>query len=178
MAEIPAPIAALVGAATVFEKQLKLVVFYGSNIPTPLPGRELHRGQILLRHALPFIYEPDAFFIQRIVDDFGRDFRGDDALDFAQRNGDAYPRASVIGIRASTGQEEQIFLKQLDLARWMTPVAYGGADAINALGQVHALVQVNAAVERIQQHDEFDYGVPNYWVPPAEIERLEQHLFR
>lgn len=178
MGELPAPSAALVGAASIFDRQLKLVVFYGGNIPTPLPGRELYRGQILLRHALPFIFEPDAFYIQRIVDDFGRDFRDDEAIDFAHRSGDAYPRAAVMGVRASTGQEEQIFLKQLDLARWMTPIAYAGADANTALGQVHALVQVNAGVEQIQAHDEFDYGVPNYWVPPNDIEKLEQYLFK
>lgn len=178
MAAIPEPIAILVGAATEFEKQLKLVVLYGDNIPVPLPGREIFRGRILLRQAIPFVYEPDAFFIQRIVDDFGRDFRGADALEFAQHKGDAYPRAAVIGVRTSTGEEEQIFLKQLDLARWMTPIAYADEDTKSGLGQVHAFVQLNPMINEIRRHDEFDLGAPNYWIPPVELERLEQYLFR
>src|SRR5438045_1803010 len=82
----------------------KKILLCGS-LPEKLADKVLLRDQIVIRYAIPFIYEPDTFYIHRIVDDFGRDFREQAALDFAYHKGDAFPRAAVIGIRASSGKQ-------------------------------------------------------------------------
>src|SRR5688572_12892263 len=109
---LPPPTILLNGAFILYEKRHRGVLIIG-DLPEKSLTTEVFRGDIVIRHALTFIYEPDAFYIQHIVDDFGRDFRGEEAYDFAYRKGDAFPRASVFGVRASTGAGEQIFLKQL-----------------------------------------------------------------
>src|SRR5687768_11651147 len=114
----------LFGAIISFGEKKPQSILLTGTLPESLPGQLVHRGEMLMRYAMAFVFEPDAFYVQQIVDDFGRDFRAQDALDFAYRKGDAFPRAAVLGIRASNGAAEQIFLKQLDLARPMLPIVY------------------------------------------------------
>jgi len=159
-------------------------VLVGGQLPANLPHITLYRGPITIRYALPFVYEPDSFFVQRIVDDFGRDFRGKDALDFAYRTGDAFPRAAVIGMRASSGAEEQIFLKQLDLARSMVPVAYKHSEGSELIAQIDAAVWLHRETEGFRpiQRADNPFGmtlfeaVSCYYLSPQQVRLLPQLL--
>jgi hypothetical protein len=160
-----------------------LSILLAGALPEKLPGIVLHKGSLVIRYAMPFLYEPDTFYVQRIVDDFGRDFRGDAAFDFAYNQGDAFPRASVLGIRASTGADEQIFLKQLDLARPMLPVVYGAAEDRIPVAQINAAVWLDAECtwHRIESDDsrfppDLMRAVPCYVMPPAELPLLLERL--
>jgi hypothetical protein len=160
-----------------------LSVLLTGALPEMLPAQVLNRGNLVIRYAMPFIYEPDTFYVQRIVDDFGRDFRGDDAFEFAYSKGDAFPRASVLGIRASTGEDEQIFLKQLDLARPILPVVYTSAEEVIPIAQINVAIWVEgtATWHRIETDDsplppDLTRAVPCYIMPLIELQLLSERL--
>jgi hypothetical protein len=69
-----------------------------------------------LRFGVAMLYETDYMFPQLVIDDFARQHHGRDGIAFMFDEGDAYPRADVIGIRKSTGAPDQLFMKQVDLA--------------------------------------------------------------
>jgi hypothetical protein len=172
------------GAVVALGDRLPLSILLTGALPDKLPGRLQHRGQLVIRYATAFLYEPDTFYIQRIVDDFGRDFRGQDAIDFAYQKGDAYPRATVLGVRASSGADEQIFLKQLDLARPMLPVIYSTADASIPVAQINAAVWVDDAVSAWHRAGDDDphfsadliRAVPGYALPLTDLPLLPERL--
>jgi hypothetical protein len=160
-----------------------VTVLLAGALPTKLPGHERHRGVLVVRYAMPFIYEQDTFYVHRIVDDFGRDFRGAEALDFAYSKGDAFPRATVFGVRASTGAGEETFLKHLDLARPLLPVVYASADDLLPVAQINAAVWLDPALnwQRLETDDArfpagVIVGVPCYGMPPAELPQLSERL--
>jgi hypothetical protein len=158
------------------------IVYLGGALPEKLPGKLLHRGEIVVRYATAFFFEQDSFYIQRIVDDFGRDFLDQAAIDFAYKKGDAFPRAAVMGIRALTGAYEQIFLKQLDLARAMIPVAYAEEDARFPIGQLEAALWIDSEASGLLRMDADDdplpssliESIPCYLLPPAGLQGIEQ----
>jgi hypothetical protein len=171
------------GSVIALGERNPLSIMLTGALPEKLPGQMLHCGKLVIRYAMAFIYEPDTFYVQRIVDDFGRDFRGEDAFDFAYSKGDAFPRATVLGIRASTGADEQIFLKQLDLARPMLPVVYASAEDLIPIAQINVAIWLDAAVtwHRMETDDspfpvDLTQAVPCYVMPPAELMQLSEHL--
>ncbi len=89
----------------------------GGQVPHDFPLGALLCGEITVYYGLALLYEQDFLLPQWVYDDFRREHHGADALDFMLRQGDAFPRADVVGCRASTGQRADLFLKQLDLAR-------------------------------------------------------------
>jgi hypothetical protein len=146
-----------------------------------LPGRVLYKGSITLRYGLAFLYERDAFFVERIIDDFGRQFEGQQALDFAARGGDAFPRATVVGVRASSGEKTEVFLKQLDLARDALPTAYCAEDDVRPAGFVDIAIWIDAASsdwDRINLADDTPLSaplvsaVPCFRLPSDQLTRL------
>jgi hypothetical protein len=180
---LPDPYHELDGAVIVLGVRNPLSVLLAGVLPETLPGRVLHRGKLVIRYAMAFIYEPDTFYVQRIVDDFGRDFRGDEAFDFAYSKGDAFPRASVLGIRASTGEEEQIYLKQLDLARPVLPVVYAASKELIPIAHINAAAWLDAAANwhRIETEEspfpvEFTRAIPSFVMPPGDIVLLADRL--
>jgi len=88
------------------------------------PSRIRAHGRVVLRASLAFLYSPDALIVQRVVDDFGRDYRGEAAFKFMLHKGDAFPRSDVFGRRTTGHEVEQVFLKQLDLAHGVQVYAY------------------------------------------------------
>jgi hypothetical protein len=158
------------------------IVYLGGALLEKLPGALLHRGGIVVRYATAFFFEPDSFYIQRIVDDFGRDFRDQEAIDFAYKKGDAFPRAAVMGERASTGAQEQIFLKQLDLARHLIPVAYANETEEVPIGQIEAALWIDDEASGLLRMDADDESLPEglieaipaYRLPPSELQGIEQ----
>jgi len=86
-------------------------------------GETLLSGELTLRYALPLQYEDDALIPQLVFDDHRREHIGQALFAFVYARGYAYPRADVIGVRLSGGEEEAR-LKDLDLAVPLLPLAY------------------------------------------------------
>jgi hypothetical protein len=103
----------------------KVILVLGSSLPNMDFDNIVHEGRIVLRAALALLYSSDALIVQRVVDDFGRDYRGESAFEFMIRKGDSFPRASVLGRRTVGVEVEQMVLKELDLARGVQVFAYG-----------------------------------------------------
>lgn len=168
------------GALVEIGERPRKVLLTGA-LPEKIPGRNLHTGSITVRYGLAFLYERDGFFVERIIDDFGRAFEGQQALDFAARRGDAFPRATVVGVRASTGEPTEVFLKQLDLARDAIPVAYRDKADGAPIGFVEAVVWIDASAGGWERMDPIEQpplsvtlmsAVPCFRVPPAQVPNL------
>ena len=79
---------------------------------------------VVVRYAYPRFETRTPFFPFMAADDVGILYRGLDALDWMAQSGLLYPRSDAMGVWAD-GSEDQLFLKELDLA--VPPVPYVAA---------------------------------------------------
>ncbi len=70
---------------------------------------------VVVRYAYPRFETRAPFFPTMAADDVGTIYRGLDALDWMAQSGLLYPRSDAMGVWAD-GSEDQLFLKELDLA--------------------------------------------------------------
>ena len=112
-------------------------------------GETLLSGGLALRYALPFQYEDDALIPQLVFDDHRREHTGQALFTFVYARGSAYPRADVIGVRLSGGEEEAR-LKDFDLAVPMVPVAYSREEPQAGPARVDVGVIVDVSAEEWQ----------------------------
>ncbi|MEK7323902.1 MAG: hypothetical protein AAB217_01440 [Chloroflexota bacterium] len=70
---------------------------------------------VVVRYAYPRFETRAPFFPFMAADDVGTLYRGLDALDWMAQGGLLYPRSDAMGLQAD-GSEDQLFLKELDLA--------------------------------------------------------------
>jgi len=107
----------------------KSILLGGSSLDS-LPGEVLAQGEIQVFYGFAFLYEPgDSLLVQFALDDFRREYHGVAALEFALKKGDAFPRADMIGRRASNGKYHEAFMKELDIARGLLAFATGCPDS-------------------------------------------------
>ena len=78
---------------------------------------EMKSATFELRFGVAMLYETDYIFPQLVIDDFAQQYYGRDGIAFMLDQGDAFPRADVMGVRKSTSMPEHLFMKQIDLAR-------------------------------------------------------------
>lgn len=103
----------------------KVILLAGEQWQSALTGREvLFTGALALRYGLPYLYEDDALIPQLVYDDHRREHTGHELFAFVAAHGHAYPRADAMGVRLS-GQEDHVFLRDLDLALPLVVVARG-----------------------------------------------------
>lgn len=122
----------IVSGALVEIDPANVVLLIADRLPEAIPDKVLAHGHLMVCAGLAFLYAPDSLLMHRVVDDFGRDYRGEAAFDFVLRKGDSFPRSDVFGRRSAGIEIEQVFLKQLDLARGVQVYAYaeGGNDPL------------------------------------------------
>lgn len=148
----------------------------------PLPGKTIFYGDALLRYGIPILTKPnDAIMPSMLLDDFREEHHGVDAIDFAIKRGDAFPRADVIGRRVSDGTYREMFLKELDLARPVRVYLFPGPHAITPLAQLDVLVYLDPTVTQIIQG--VDGGLvqlpeylPTLTINPARVRALPEIL--
>ena len=126
----------------------------------PRPGHLLYAGDLLVCYAVPYLYEKKAFVPHLLVDDFGREFVGKAALDFMVQKGDAFPRADVYGRWVSTGEQDAVFLKQLDMAAKLEAHIYESANAPLPLARLDAVVWVADGLVGLHGLDAHDERTP------------------
>ncbi|MCL4248224.1 MAG: hypothetical protein KJ065_08770 [Anaerolineae bacterium] len=80
----------------------------------------------VLRYGIRYLGKPALSIVPGLVAvDYGTFLNGDDAWEFLTRRSNLYPRAEVFGYR-NDGLDEQVFVRQLDLA--LTPETLVYAD--------------------------------------------------
>ncbi len=126
------------------EEPAPVVLLVGDAAGELLPGRVITTGSIVVRYAVSLLYEQDALFPQFALDDFRREYHGAAALEFLYVRGDAFPRADVIGIRASTGERADLFVKQLDLARPCRAYAFARSEERRPLAPIDVAVWIDS----------------------------------
>lgn len=113
------------------------------------PGRLAGPGQgaftpVCLRYAYPRFETRRPFFPYLTADDWGHLYRGFEAIDWLVSNGLLYPRADAAGVWID-GSQDQVFVKDLDLAVPMTVYAAASEDMAVFPGHaVRAVVEVVA----------------------------------
>lgn len=102
---------------------------------------------VVLRYAYPRFETRRPFFPFMAADDWGNLYRGFDAVDWLISNGLMYPRADVAGLWLD-GAQDQVFVKELDLAVPMTVYAAASGEMSEFPGQaVRAVVEVVSHVD-------------------------------
>lgn len=127
----------------------------------------VHRGPLVLCYGFPYLVRPeDTLLPQWVFDDFRTQHHGADALTFMLDRGGAFPRADVAGRRVSTGQRDDRFFKEMDLAAALRAVAYRSQDDEVALGYVISVAWIEAGTGGLSQLDAEDER-PTPWMRQA-----------
>lgn len=98
-----------------------------------------HFAPVCVRYAFLYSGTLQPFFPTMAADDRGALYRGLDAFDWMRESGLLFPRSDAMGVW-SDGSEDQLFLKQLDLA--VSPALFASPSADQFPG-----VRLAAAVE-------------------------------
>lgn len=78
-------------------------------------GEPLFGPPVALRPAYLLVGRHDYLLPTAAIDDIGQRFEGNEAYEWIEARGDAFPRADVLGTLPS-GARESVFMKELDLA--------------------------------------------------------------
>ncbi len=80
-------------------------------------GVPLFGPPVSLRPGYHLIAEPDYVLPHEVIDDIGQRWSAPFCYQWMEERGDVFPRADVIGQRASTGATQSVFMKELDLVQ-------------------------------------------------------------
>ena len=105
----------------------------------PLPLERLLRpaGTLVIRYALPYLYEPVAIVPGLFASEYGEFLVGRAAWDYAQRHFTLHPRADLVGLRTD-GQRDQVMIRALDFGCEVEVYAYAGPDDVLPLARLVA----------------------------------------
>jgi hypothetical protein len=137
-----------------YRRWMALIVGGGDRPPL---GQLAHAGDLAVCYAVPHLYEERLFVPHLVVDDFGREFTGKAALKFMVQKGDAFPRADVYGHWVDTGEQDSVFLKQLDMADRIEALAYESAHSPLPLARLDAVAWVEdgpIGLRRLSERDD------------------------
>ncbi|MEK6575423.1 MAG: hypothetical protein AABZ58_14030 [Chloroflexota bacterium] len=98
---------------------------------------------VFIRYAYPRFETRRPFFPAMAADDRGALYRGLDAIDWLIASGLLFPRSDAAGM-GPDGSEDQLFVKELDLA--VPPLAYAAATEAEFPG-----VRLTAAIEIVEK---------------------------
>lgn len=97
-------------------------------------------GELVLRYGVRYHGKAWLAIVPGLVAvDYGTFFTGEDALDFLLHRSNLYPRAEVFGYRAD-GVDEQMFVRQLDIALGLQPLVYADLSATQAVASPVAFI--------------------------------------
>ncbi len=99
------------------------------NLDVPSGMMTLFRGQIVLRYGVAYLYRPlDTLIPAWAYDDFQQEYKGFNVLRFLADKGERFPRADIVGWRAGNGKRDDLYVKELDMARPYRVFAYSNPD--------------------------------------------------
>jgi len=120
----------------------------------PPPAAVIAAGRFTVRYGLRFLGKPQDYIIPGLlVLDYGDMLTGEEAWEFLWHRSNLHPRAEVVGWRSS-GQEDMVFLRQLDFALPPQVVIYAHPDDRLPLACPEALIAADSAgqPERLLQY--------------------------
>jgi hypothetical protein len=125
-----------------------------------VPGQRFFSGRVALRYGFAFTFERDYLIPELVYDDFQREHVGGEAIEFLITRGDAFPRADVVGLRVSTGRDDTVFAKALDLAMGLLAFADANPGANTPLVPLRASVWVDPDAQEIYRLSDVDDWAP------------------
>jgi hypothetical protein len=140
-----------------YRRWMTLIVGAGDR---PAPGQNVRTGDLAVCYAVPYLFEQRSFVPHVVIDDFGREYTGNAALNFMVQRGDAFPRADVYGHWVGTGEQDHVFLKQLDLAARIEAFGCESASAPIPLARLDAVVWAEDEPIDLHRLDENDDRAP------------------
>ena len=91
------------------------ILVYGPEAEALGPAR--FGPPLRLRPGYHLISEPDYLLPNEVIDDIGQHWSAPFCYQWIEERGDVFPRADVIGQRASTGLTDSVMMKELDLVQ-------------------------------------------------------------
>jgi hypothetical protein len=91
------------------------ILVYGPEAESLGLEAPLFGPSVSLRPGYHLVAEPDYLLPNEVIDDIGQRWSAPFCYQWMEERGDLFPRADVIGQRASTGAAQSVFMKELDL---------------------------------------------------------------
>lgn len=110
-------------------------------------GQPLFGPPVSLRPGYHLITEADYVLPSEIIDDIGQHWTAPFCYQWMEERGDLFPRADVIGQRASTGASQSVFMKEMDLVQM--------AVFASPLSSARLPVRVDLAIEALAVPDDY-----------------------
>lgn len=117
------------------------ILVYGPDAQALGPDEPVFGPPVSLQPGYPLITEADYVLPGEVIDDVGQHWSAPFCYQWIEERGDLFPRADVIGQRASTGATHSVFMKELDLVQlgvFASPVSREGLPVRVDLA-IHAL---------------------------------------
>ena len=111
------------------------------------PVGPLFGPPVSLRPGYHLIAEPDYLLPNEVIDDIGQHWTAPFCYQWMEERGDLFPRADVIGQRASTGASQNVFMKEMDLVQIAVFASPISGEALP--------VQVDLAIEALAVPDDY-----------------------
>jgi len=113
--------------------------------PSVDAGQTVTSTPYVLRYGIRYLGKPKLSVVPGLVAiDYGTFLNGEEAWDFLIRRSNLYPRAEVFGYR-NDGVDEQVFVRQLDLALTPETLVYADEGATVPLARPLAYIGPEAA---------------------------------
>jgi hypothetical protein len=114
---------------------------FASAVVVAASGAEvIAQGQFVVRYGLPILGKHWLSIVPGLVAvDYGTFLTGEEAWEFLQKKSNLYPRSEVFGYR-DNGVEDQMFLRQLDIALPPQVLLYADVNATTPLAKPAAWI--------------------------------------
>ena len=123
------------------------ILVYGPEAEALGPVGPLFGPPVSLRPGYHLIAEPDYLLPNEVIDDIGQHWTAPFCYQWMEERGDLFPRADVIGQRASTGASQNVFMKEMDLVQIAVFASPISGEALP--------VQVDLAIEALAVPDDY-----------------------
>ena len=114
-----------------------------------------HTGTFIVRYGVVFLGKPHLSIVPALMAlDYGEFLTGESAWDFLLNKSNLYPRADILGFR-NDGQDDQVYVKQLDLLYPFDILVYANESTTKPLCKVDAIISTKPETtlsERLRNH--------------------------
>lgn len=107
----------------------------------PIAGADMiAAGNVVVHYGVRYLGKAWLALVPGLIAiDYGTFITGEDTLDFLLHRSNLYPRAEVFGYRAD-GVDEQMFVRQLDIALGLQPLVYADLTTTQAIASPIAFI--------------------------------------
>lgn len=120
----------------------------------PADAETLHSGTLVVRYGVRYLGKPHLSIVPGLLaTDQGEVMTGEVAWDFLLNRSNLHPRADVHGYR-NDGEEDMVFVKELDVMRPIEILAYADDEATEPLGKPQIVMTdaPDALPDKLRKH--------------------------